>query len=195
MFSCPKNNLFYNLFFIFSNLFLAKIGLNMNNQFCIDLPETPPWATSIYRGSPTYKVFTTADPTIANFGLYLYTQVGDFHISRGAPTVPLMQILRNTVQKSVSMYFRPRGIWKLHYNITRISPNWPINIWIFSQTSNFGPPNMKLHNQIYSKDICLCLIQGISIDPSHVSLVKPLPLTPCNLKLEDETQHIFSKQS
>ena len=61
--------------------------------------------------------------------------------------------------------------------------------------TNFGPPNMKLHNQISSKDICLCLIQGISIDPSHVSLVKPLPLTPCNLKLEDETQHIFSKQS
>ena len=61
--------------------------------------------------------------------------------------------------------------------------------------TNFGPPNMKPHNQSYSKDICLCLIQGISIDPSHVSLVKPLPLTPCNLKLEDETQHIFSKQS
>ena len=117
----------------------------------------------------------------------MYVQVGDFRVSRGPPTVPLMQILRNTVKKSVSKDFRPKGIWKLHYNITRISPNWPINIWILSQTSNFGPPNMKLHNQIYSKDICLCLIQGISIDPSHVSLVKPLPLTPCNLKMKHNT--------
>ena len=44
--------------------------------------------------SPTYAFFTTADRTTPNFWL-MYAQVGDFPISRGSPTVPL--ILRNVV--------------------------------------------------------------------------------------------------
>ena len=51
----------------------------------------------IYRGSPTYGVFTTADPTTAVFGLStrkwgIFALVGDQR-----PTVPLTQILHNVV--------------------------------------------------------------------------------------------------
>ena len=37
-----------------------------------------------YRGSPTYAVFTTADPTTAVFWL-IYMQVGNFCVSRHGP--------------------------------------------------------------------------------------------------------------
>ena len=39
--------------------------------------------------SPTYAVFTPADPTTAVFWI-MYAQMGDFRVSRGPPTVPLM---------------------------------------------------------------------------------------------------------
>ena len=55
------------------------------------------WQFYVYRGCPTYTVFTTADPTTAIVWL-MYPQVVDFHISRGPPTVvPLTGILRNEI--------------------------------------------------------------------------------------------------
>ena len=46
------------------------------------------------QGIPNLRVFTTPDPTIANFGLCT-CKWGNFCISRGSPTVPLTQILSN----------------------------------------------------------------------------------------------------
>ena len=39
------------------------------------------WQFCVYRGCPTYTVFTTADPTTTIVWL-MYPQVGDFHISK-----------------------------------------------------------------------------------------------------------------
>ena len=58
-----------------------------------------------YRGSPTYVVFTTADPTTAIFGLCI-RKWGIFALSRGPLTVPLTRILRNVVFSSPKIRVR-----------------------------------------------------------------------------------------
>ena len=56
--------------------FKSKIWVAFQN---IDLTGV---VISKYRGSPTYVVFATVDPTTAIF-LLMYEQVGDFCVSRG----------------------------------------------------------------------------------------------------------------
>ena len=71
---------------------------------------------SKYRGSPTYSVFTTTDPTTAIFGL------GDFRISRGPPTVPLTQHLTcksHYPRKAGTLYRSKEGSSVLGQGITR----------------------------------------------------------------------------
>ena len=59
-------------------------------------------------------MFTTADPTIAVFGFY--TQVGDFPVSRGPPSVPLTQI-----------FFKAQNLCKA--GIICITKNVPNFLW------------------------------------------------------------------
>ena len=59
-----------------------------------------PSLCNAYRGSPTYAVFTNADPTMYRVFWLMYAQVGDFCVSSGSPTVPLTRILRNEVFSS-----------------------------------------------------------------------------------------------
>ena len=49
---------------------------------------------SNYRGSPNYSFFNTAETQYHGFWL-MNPQVGDFHVSRGSPTVPITQNPRN----------------------------------------------------------------------------------------------------
>ena len=54
----------------------------------------------MYRGSPTYAVFTTADPTTVIFGLCLH-KWGIFRVSRGPPNANFALHIFFQVPKSV----------------------------------------------------------------------------------------------
>ena len=86
-----------------------------------------------YRGSPTYVVFTTADPNTAVFGLCTCTS------GRFLSTVPLTQILRNTVFSRPKILVK-RGPSVEHYekkpHSTQGSTN-NLNIYYFISKSSW----------------------------------------------------------
>ena len=90
----------------------------------------------------------------------MYTQVGDFRISRGPPTVLLTRILHNAVFSSPKIHVR-RGI--LYF----ISSSWLINL---STSSSLGRWLYLIHHLALLKDIVL-ISNPVTRKKNHIPCV------------------------